>query len=71
MKLAYPPEYTKNRVAAYPPEYTKNRIALIVVSWHAGWEEVATKRGNGREIFTRAKNGVFALNDAKNGPNRA
>ena len=44
MKLAYPPEYTKNRVAAYPPEFTENRIAFIVVSWHAGWEEVATER---------------------------
>ena len=25
MKLAYPQEYTKNRVAAYPPEYTKKQ----------------------------------------------
>ena len=60
MKLAYPQEYTKNRVAAYPQEHTKNRVALIVVSWHAGWEEVERKL---KEKLHR--HGVFALDKVK------
>ena len=28
------------------------RVAEIVTSWHPGWEEVETERGNGRKIFT-------------------
>ena len=36
--------------------------AEIVVSWHPGWEEVETDRGNGGEVLsTRAKNSVLAL----------
>ena len=29
-----------------------DRVALIAVSWHPGWEEVETERGNGRKNFT-------------------
>ena len=29
------------------------RLAEIVESWHRGWEEVGTERGNGRKDFTK------------------
>ena len=66
MKLAYPPEYTKNRVAAYSPEYTKKQDSIncgILASGMGGsgdskrkWEEKFHQQTAG------AKNGDFALN---------
>ena len=39
-----------------------HRLALILVSWHPGWEEVETDRGNGGDVLsTRSKNSVLAL----------
>ena len=51
-----------------PKKYNNNdRAALNVVSWHPRWEEVETERKTSK----RVKNGVFASNMVKNGPNRA
>ena len=36
---------------AYLVVQNKDRVALIVVSWHPGWEEVETESGNAREKF--------------------
>ena len=45
------------------------RVAEIVVSWHWGWKDVGTGRGNGRKDFTEmAKNGVFFIYKIKDGP---
>ena len=44
------------------------RLAEIVVSWHWGWEEVGTERGNGRKDFTEmAKMVFFFINKIKDG----
>ena len=49
-----------------------HRLALIVVSWHLGWDEVGQREEiEGKISSTRAKDGVFALNKVANGLNRA
>ena len=41
-----------HKALAYLVVQNKDRVALIVVFWQLGWEEVETRRENGREKFT-------------------